>query len=392
MQILLITGPGGAGTSTCAAAAAVRAARAGRRTVLLTRQRPPVTGLDGEPGLESVVVDPRAALERFWAGSVDRVSAVLPQLAPPPASSVVPVPGVAELALLAELARIEADLVVLDAGPVEAATGLVELPSTLRWWLARLVPPRVRTLAAVGRSAGVLGGAPGALGAAAVSALPALEGLLASSPLADPSRITAWFAALPRPGTAAELRTAATALALHGVRATAVLARVLPKLDGSPWAVLRGAEQEAALAELEEVAPVRRVPEAASAPADVDGVVALLPDGGPFAGNVRDGGAAPDSGTPYAAPERMAGGWRLSVPLPFAERSDVGLARWADDLVVHAGGRRRSLRLDPLLRRCTVTGGRLDRAGTADAVLEVTFVPDPQQWPADLLAAQERTG
>ena len=49
MRTLLLTGPGGAGTSTLAAAAAVRAARSGRRTPLLTRQAPAVAGLDADP-------------------------------------------------------------------------------------------------------------------------------------------------------------------------------------------------------------------------------------------------------------------------------------------------------------------------------------------------------
>jgi arsenite-transporting ATPase len=62
-----------------------------------------------------------------------------------------------------------------------------------------------------------------------------------------------------------------------------------------------------------------------------------------------------------------------------------------DDLVVTVGGARRCLALDPLLRRCEVTGGRLVDPGGTDARLEVGFRPDPQQWPADLLAADERT-
>ena len=35
-----------------------------------------------------------------------------------------------------------------------------------------------------------------------------------------------------------------------------------------------------------------------------------------------------------------------------------------------------------------MTGGRLADPGTADARLEVGFRPDPQLWPADLLAAE----
>ena len=45
MRTLLMTGPGGAGTTTLAAGAAVRAARAGRRVLLLTPQQRP-----GRPG------------------------------------------------------------------------------------------------------------------------------------------------------------------------------------------------------------------------------------------------------------------------------------------------------------------------------------------------------
>ena len=59
------------------------------------------------------------------------------------------------------------------------------------------------------------------------------------------------------------------------------------------------------------------------------------------------------------------------------------------DLVVTAAGRRRSLPLDPLLRRCTVAGGQLRRPGTAAATLDVRFTPDPAQWPVGLLEAEE---
>ena len=91
------------------------------------------------------------------------------------------------------------------------------------------------------------------------------------------------------------------------------------------------------------------------------------------------------------AAEKQDGAWQLTVPLPFAERADLRLTRWADDLVVSVGGTRRSIRLDALLRRCEVTGGRLVHPGTPDARLVVGFRPDPKQWPADLLAAEGRT-
>ena len=79
------------------------------------------------------------------------------------------------------------------------------------------------------------------------------------------------------------------------------------------------------------------------------------------------------------------------MPLPFAERGDVELTRWQDDLVITVGGARRCLPLDPLLRRCEVTGGRLADPGTRAHDSRSASAPDPQLWPADLLAADERT-
>jgi arsenite-transporting ATPase len=156
------------------------------------------------------------------------------------------------------------------------------------------------------------------------------------------------------------------------------VARVLPA-GGGGWAAQRRTEQEAVLAGLADVAPVRELAEAPTTPGDVDALLALVPD--------LDLSGPRPADRPLS--ERLDGTWRLTVPLPFAERGGVELTRWADDLVLTTGGLRRSLRLDALLRRCEVTGGRLSDAGTAAARLEVTFAPDRRLWPADLLPAEE---
>jgi len=375
MRTLLFTGPGGAGTTTLAAAAAVQAARAGRRTVLVSRQRPPVAGLDDVDGLALVRVDAQAAVERIWETHAGVLAAALPQVDLPPASSVVPPPGAADLAVLAAVGRADADVVVVDAGPLEAGLGLLALPSQLRWWLDVALPPRVRALAAI-RTAAVRSGAArsGSLDAV-LAALPGVE-RLAGTPLADPAATSVVLTAPARAAAVPALRAAATTLGLLGQRPAAVLVRVLPAGAGEWWAQ-RLAEQDAALAGLAEVAAVRPVPESAAFPggvADLAPLAVELPEPQPV---------------PAPAPERLDGAWRLSLPLPFAERDQVELTRWADDLVVTAGGVRRSVRLDALLRRCAVTGGRFEEPGTAAARLQVTFAPDPRLWPADLLPAEE---
>jgi arsenite-transporting ATPase len=379
VRTLLFTGPGGAGTSTLAASAAVRAARSGRRTLLLSLQAPPVPGLDDVPGLDVVRVEAQAAFERLWGGTAGAVGAVVPQLTLPPESSVVPLPGTAAFAVFAELARAEADLVVLDAGPLEAMAALVALPAALRWWLVQLTPPGMRALGAVRTAAVSVGAARRGPVDAALSAVPVVEGLLARDRLAGPT--TVCLVAEPRPMSVPSVRSAATMLALHGLRAGALLARVLPMEGPGEWAARRGAEQDAALADLAGVVPVHRISEHAAAPGDVDAVAGLL-----------ESFEVPTASEPAApAPERQEGAWQLTVPLPFAERPALRLTRWGDDLVVSVGEARRSFALDPLLRRCEVTGGRLVDPGTPGARLVVGFQPDPQLWPADLLAAEERT-
>jgi arsenite-transporting ATPase len=379
VRTLLLTGPGGAGTSTLAAAAAVRAARSGRRTLLLSRQAAPVPGMDDVPGLEVVRVEALGSFERLWGGTAGAAGAVVPHLTLPPGSSVVPIPGTADLALFAELSRAEADLVVLDAGPLEAMSALVALPSALRWWLDQLLPPGMRALGAVRTAAVATGAAKRGPVDAALAAVPVVEKLLAGNRLAGPT--TVCLVAEPRRTTVASLRAAVTTLALYGLGTGAVLTRVLPLQDAGEWSARRAAEQDAVLGDLSGVAPLHRVPEHAVAPGDVEGLAHLLEGFEPPAA------AAPES----PAPERHEGAWQLTVPLPFAERTAVRLTRWVDDLVVSVGDARRSIRLDALLRRCQVTGGRLLDPGTPLARLVVGFRPDPQHWPADLLAAEGRT-
>ncbi|MGY1638051.1 ArsA-related P-loop ATPase [Geodermatophilus sp. SYSU D00742] len=383
MRTLLVTGPGGAGTSTLAAAAAARAARGGSRTLLLTSAARP--GLPDVPGLAVDPVEPLGALESVWGASAAALSAAVPGVALPPSSSVVPLPGARDLALLARLARAardaEADLVVVDAGPLPSGAALVGLPGVLRWWLDQALPTRLRVLGAV-RTAAVRSGAVqrGPVDAA-LDAVPELEALIGSVDLTDPATTEVHLVAAPRPDAVPVLRAAVTALALYGQRPTAVLVRVLPDGGTGEWWRRRAAEQDAVLTALADLAPVRRVPELPETPDDVAALAGLLPG--------ADGAAAAAAVRPVS--ERVDGGRRLVLPLPFAERDGLELTRWQDDLVVTAAGARRSLRLDALLRRCVVTAGHLADAGTARARLEVTFTPDPQQWPADLLAAEGST-
>jgi arsenite-transporting ATPase len=377
MQILLVTGPGGAGSSTVAAATALRLTAAGTRCVLLTSRPARPVGLAGAVRVD--VVPPLPALEQLWDRHAGALAGAVP-VPVPPASSVVPVPGVGEFALLAALAGHarsgDVDVVVLDAGPTPAAVALLALPGTLRWWLGQAAPTRLRVLATL--RAAAMPGRPG-MTAGLLAAASGVEQLLGDAPLADPARTAVHLVVRPEEDAPDQLTGTATALGVLGQRiASVTVSRVLPAGAGEWWKQ-RGEVQADALRRVRDLGvPVREVAESAAAPSSVAELMAL-------------DAAVPDvAGQPIppAAPRRADGAWLLDVPLPFAERGQVELTRWDDDLVLTAAGVRRSVPLDALLRRCTVSGGSLTAPGTAEAVLEVRFTPDPAQWPAGLLDAE----
>lgn len=68
--------------------------------------------------------------------------------------------------------------------------------------------------------------------------------------------------------------------------------------------------------------------------------------------------------------------WRCEIDVPGLRAGDLDLVRHDDDLVLACGGRRRTLTLPSVLRRCVV-----DRAGVRDGVLTLTMSADPGEWP-----------
>jgi arsenite-transporting ATPase len=137
--------------------------------------------------------------------------------------------------------------------------------------------------------------------------------------------------------------------------------RVIP--DGEdPWRAGWAAAQRERLAEARESflgVPLRTVPYLPAEPVGMKALAEL--------GETLYGGADPVAAVPSEPPLRIEGRV-LSLALPLTEKSEIGLARVADDLVVTVAGRRRVLALPEPLRRCEVAGASL-RAGR----LEVEF-------------------
>jgi arsenite-transporting ATPase len=384
MRTLLITGPGGSGRTTVAAATALREAAGGTRTLVLSADRTDTLGaaLGVRTGARPVRITPAltawrpdagAGFRDDLAGFQDRASTVLDLLGASrlDPEEVTPLPGAEELTLLRALrdaALSDAhDLLVVDLPPTAQALALLSLPEELRRYLRRLLPPERQAARALRPVLGRLAGVP----------LPAewlyettarwdVELAAVEAVLAD--RDTAVrLVAEPGPAGADAVRDARLGLALRGLPVEALVAnRVLPEdtAAGGPLASLV-AQQRKYLGEWGRAHPLAHL---GHDPRGEDDLTALaVPGVNPATAPVE-----------WPVADRLADDgvlvWHL--PLPGAIRDGLDLVRRGDELVVTAGPFRRIVPLPSALRRCTVEGAAL-----RDGELRVRFAPDPALWP-----------
>ncbi|MEK2472820.1 MULTISPECIES: ArsA family ATPase [Streptomyces] len=395
MRTVLVTGPGGAGRTTLAAATALAGARQGARTLLLTTQssapeavlgtRPGVAEpapIASAPGLYARRIDPADRFRQEFLAFQERAGAALDLLgaAPLDEDELTELPGSESFALLhalrAEHASDAWDLLVVDMPPAAETIRLLALPAQVRRYLRRLLPPERQAARALRPVLAQLAGVP----------MPAQK--LYEAAERWESELAAVQRVVDAPGTSvrlvtdagpvanATLRTLRAGLALHGRRTDGVLVnRLLPTGSADPFlAGLSGSQQTALKALREEFpdVPVHEVPHLGRDPQGVAELDELID--GPT-GAVPP---PPPAADPWTVEDRLAIEgilvWR--VPLPGAERDGLGLVRRGDEIVVTVGRFRRIRTLPSALRRCTVSGAAL-----RDGALEIRFTPDPGLWP-----------
>ncbi|GAA3859882.1 ArsA family ATPase [Streptomyces sedi] len=392
-RTLLVTGPGGDGVSTVAAATALASARSGRLTLLLSREPADRLGAllgvpaDAFAGGGPVEVAPGLWAARIVSGPPFRAAVMAAQREARTAlaalgsatleeDELTELPGAEQLATLAALRAAHADerwaRVVVDLPPAVDAVRLLALPGQSRRYLRRLLPRERRAARALRPLLAQLANVPlpaEALLDAAVgwdASLAEVEGVLADPALA----VRLVFE--PTARSVALLGAAHAGLALHGIGVEEVLANRLVQ-GRSPDRLVRAlaARQDALISGFAEAvgraeAP-RRVPHMGPDP-DAATLAGLLP-------------APADREIPGPQPvleDRLAEDGRLvwRLPLPGAVKHDLDLVRRGDELVVTTGPFRRVLPLPSAPRRCVVDG-----AAFAHGELAVRFAPDPERWP-----------
>ncbi|MFJ4768994.1 ArsA family ATPase [Streptomyces uncialis] len=389
MRTILVTGPGGAGRTTVAAATALTAARTGNRTLLLSTDPEDTLGAalgaptghtprEAAPGLTAW--RPAAAtgfgedllrLQDWAAPALDLAGAARLE-----GEELTPLPGAEEAAAfraLREAVRASHDVVVVDLPPLTRALALLALPEQLRRYLRRLLPPERRAARALRPVLGRLAGVPMPTAGLYETAERWDRELAAvQEAIAHPATTVRLVAEPGRTATDA-LRTATTALALHALRVDTLLAnRVLPEEADGTWLAGPVAQQGKILADWGSAAgpgyPLGHIPHLGREPRGIDDLAALAVPYDP---------APPEPVRwPVTDPPADEGVLLWTVPLPGAVREELDLLRRGDELVITAGRFRRIVPLPSALRRCTVAG-----AGLRDGELRVRFTPDPGLWP-----------
>ncbi|MFF3210634.1 ArsA family ATPase [Streptomyces sp. NPDC002886] len=376
MHTLLVTGPGGAGRSTVAAATALAAARQGHRVLLLCAgpADPPVTP---QGTLRVARVDSGEEFRRELVELQERGSAVLGMLGARPlhTDEITELPGAEQFALLRALRRAAdepgTDLVVVDLPPLHQAITTLALPAQLRRYLARLLPAERQAARALRPVLAQLAGVPMPAQWLYEAAARWDEDLAAVQDVLEAPTTSVRLVAEPGPGADAALRLGMLGLALYRLPVSALVAnRMLPAGSPDPWLAGLAAQQEKYAAQWagDESLPVLPVPHLGRDPHGPEDLAELAPAPAPA--------TAPRPA--WTVEDRIAEDgvllWR--VPLPRAEKRELGLVRRGDELLLTVGPYRRIVPLPAALRRCTVSGAAL-----ADDELRIRFTPDPELWP-----------
>ncbi len=401
-RVVLVTGKGGVGKTTTAAATAVRAARSGLRTLVMSTDAAHSLGdaLDVElttaatwrettqvePGLHALAVGAHTAVEADWQVVRDYLLGVLDAMGVDAvvADELTSLPGAEEVTALAALAHQaesgDWDLVVVDCAPTAETLRLLALPEVLGWHLDRLLPAQRRLLTVLRPAASAATGVP-VPGPEVLLVLRAWRELMVGvRALLTSPRASVRVVLTPERVVIAESRRVLTSLSLHGYAVDAVVVnRVLPAAlpgDVDPWRTAWTTAQASGLEQVRESflgIPLLCAPYLAGEPIGVDALAdlatATVADGRPAAALMDD------VDVPRMRVEADGADFVLTLPLPLVSAGMVGMARREDDLLLEVGGQRRVVTLPSVLRRCIVRD-----AAVGSGELRVRFERDEEQW------------
>ena len=393
MRVLLFTGKGGVGKTTVAAATAVRAARAGHRTMIMSTD--PAHSLadsfDVEIGSRATQI-----AENLWAEQIDaqerleanwrEIQEYFVQLMnwagvdTIQAEELSVIPGLDEIFALIDVKRYVDggghDLLVVDCAPTAETLRLLSLPEIMNWYIERIFPVERRVVKAVRPLV------------TKITSLPIADDRFFASVerlhrnldavrriLTDDQVSSVRLVVNPEKMVIAEARRTYTYLSLFGYRVDSIVVnRIIPESVTDPyfgkWKEIQ-AEHLASVHDSFDPVPILT---ARLFDREMVGIELLEGMGEEVYGernpmdilHREDPIRIRKRGTSYV----------LSMRLPFASRDDLDVHRRGDELFVRVGSFKRNLILPQTLQRLVIR-----EASFVQDHLEVRFVREPRAAP-----------
>lgn len=392
-RVLLFTGKGGVGKTTCAAATAVRAAELGHRTLILSSDpaHSLADALDRRLGpepaevalnLHAQEIDLYYSMKKHWGNIRELLLVVLrwqgvERIA---AEEMAALPGMSEgtsLLWIDQLYRSgDYDLIIVDSAPTGETLTLLTLPQVTEWWVKRAFPFQRAAIRTAGFAVRKASGIP------VDRAYRELEGLVAQleavqEVLTDPDTTSIRLVLNPERMVIEEARRAYAYLQLYGYGVDAALVnRILP--EHGVGDAFRGylEAQRGYLAEIDASftpIPILRAPHRGR---EVFGLDMLRRLGTELYGD-RDPTWILYRGEPYRLVSEN-GGYRLDLRLPERAAADAVARQAGDEVVIQLGNQRRNYSLPRFLAYYTLTGTRFD-----DGWFRMRFEPAPAGAPQE---------
>jgi arsenite-transporting ATPase len=377
MRILLVTGKGGVGKTTVAAATAVRAADGGARTLIMSTDPAHSLGdafdthIGAEPteilpGLHAQQIDAQRQLETFWKDIHDQLMAVfnwggVDGIA---AEEFLVFPGMDELFALLEVKEQANsglwDLLVVDCAPTAETLRLLSLPEVLSWYFERVLPTERRIMRAARPVLSRVTKLPmpgEEVFDAAESVFAGVEEVKAL--LADPEVTAARLVVNPEKMVVAEARRTYTYLGFFGYAVDAVVVnRVLPDEVHDPYFDRWRTVQRDHLATIEESFEDVEVITLRLFDEEMVGVDRLRLVGGELYGETDPIGGFVGR-VPFSIVEQPDA-IVMELSIPFATKDELDVVRRGNEITITVGQYRRSFVLPDTLQRRRVEGAKLE--------------------------------
>lgn len=375
MRIIIYTGKGGVGKTSIAAATAVKMAKQGKRTLILSTDAAHslADSLDMRIGPEPVPISENLwgqevnslrETEKNWGIVQGWLTALLDkaQLTDIATEEMLVFPGMEELFSLLQIKEHAQsgnyDVIVVDCAPTGETLRLLSYPNVLNWWLEKMFPNERRLIKLVRPVAKFINN----VDLPSDDVLDSVEQLARSLEelqriVLDPEMTSVRLVLNPEKMVLAEAKRSFTYLNLFGFNTDAVIVnRVLPNEAGEGffayWRDLQKKYEEEIIMNFQPL-PILKAP---MMPKEVIGLPVLeeLAD-------IVFKDQNPSTILYRGRTEKIReedGGMVLELSIPFVEKSDLDLTQTGDELTVNAGAYKRKVILPrPLIGR-QVTGAK----------------------------------